>query len=180
MVNRGRVTLILLLLLGMATCGLFYLWLFHPPLQVIEMSLPKEYFPTDADYHPMHSARDSLPAIDSGIQTIYWSQLRGLATFNVERLPTYGLARKAYRFYANLDSYYLYKDRLHQSSVADDFATGCGVSEFGGFRCFYSARYREYVATLNVVIDEEMTIEEFEQIVKHIDQVFQERLYNAD
>jgi hypothetical protein len=179
--NKWRVTFILMvLLLGLVSVSSLYFWLFYPPVHVVDMSLPKEFFPTGADYHPMHSARDSLPAIDSGIQTIYWSGLAGLATFNVERLPTYAWARKAYGFYESLDNYFLYTERLYQSQIADDFSTGCGFSEFGGFRCGYTARYREYVATLNVVIDENLTMEDFVEIVEHIDQSFQESLYGPD
>lgn len=178
MANRWRMVAVLLLLLGIAVCGLLYLWFFRPPIEVVEMSIPKGYFPASVDYHPMLSNRDSLPALDSGNQTVYWSGINGLATFNVERLPTFGWASKAFRFYENLGSYPLYTDSLYRSSVADEFVTGCGTSEFGGFRCVSRARYREYVATLNVVIDDEMTIEEFEQIVKYVDQTFHNRLYD--
>ena len=179
MVNRWRGPFALLLLLGMAMCGLLYRWLFKPPIEVVAISIPKDYFPADVDYHAMHPTRDSLPALDSGIQTVYWSQLDGLATFNVERLPTLSLARRAFRFYANLGANPLYTDGLFRSQVADEFAIGCGTSEFGGIRCDSTARYREYVATLNVVIDEEMTIEEFEEIVKYVDQTLQARLYDG-
>lgn len=180
MVNKFSSGFLLLALVMMASCALVYLWFFGPPFPVVEMSLPVDLFPNDAVYQSMHPARDSLPAIDSGIQTVYWSQLTGLATFNVERLPTLGLARRAYQSYANPGSYLLYENHLPQSPIADDFATGCGMSEFGGFRCVYTARYREYVATLNVVIDEKMKIEDFEEIVRFIDHGFQQRLYGED
>jgi hypothetical protein len=180
MVSRlGGVFLLLVLVLTTAF-GMVYLWLFHPPFSVLEMSLPAALFPNDADYHPMHRARDSLPAIDSGIQTIYWSQLRGLATYNVERLPTLGLATRAYHFYADLSADSFYEHKLPQSPTAHDFIAGCGISEFSGFRCVYTARYREYVATLSVVIDEKMKIEDFEEIVQFIDREFQQRLYGED
>lgn len=178
MVTRWRVASVLFLLLGILACSLLYLWLLRPPIEVVEMSIPKEYFPADVDYHPLHSVRDSLPALDSGIQTVYWSGLNGLATFNVERLPTFGWASKAFRFYENLGSYPLYTNSLYESSVANEFASGCGASEFCGFRCVYNARYREYVATLEVIIDDEMTIEEFEEITRYVDQTFHQKLYN--
>ncbi len=175
--DRKYFLILVLGLLFLSICGFVYHWLFQPPFKVIDLSLPEEMFPEDVMYSPMKTTRDSLPAIDAGNQTVYWSQMEGLATFNIERLPTIGLAKRAYLFYANLGFYPLNPKVSYRSSVADEFKTGCGISEFGGYRCVLRARYREYVTTSNVVIDESMTIEDFEEIVKYIDSQFQARLY---
>ncbi|MCB9009716.1 MAG: hypothetical protein H6656_20515 [Ardenticatenaceae bacterium] len=176
MSKRGR-WLLVIGFIGIAICSWLYVWLFHPPIQILEMSIPEKYFPIGADYHPMYSNRDILPALDSGNQTVRWSQLYGLTTFNVERLPTPGLARRVYHLEEDLDIYNLHPYSYYQSSVANDSVIGCGTFRFGGFRCAYTARYREYVTSLNVVVDDEMTIQDFEEIVQYIDNEFQLRLF---
>jgi len=179
--NKWRLAAKLFLFLGMVvgTCTILYFWLFRPPVEIAALSIPEEFFPSDSDYHLIHPARDAFPALNSGSQTIYWAELNGLAIFIVERLPTSGLAQKAFRFYNDLNSsYFLYADSLYHSTIADEFTTGCGNSNFGGFRCVANARYGEYVITLEVVIDEEMTIEKFENIVKYVDQRFHEELFS--
>lgn len=177
MEGKKHCLILVFVLLSLMACSFVYHWLFQPPFKVVDISLPKEMFPEDVMYFPMTTTRDSLPAIDAGNQTLYWSQMEGLATFNIERLPTVGLAKRAYHFYADLDFYPLHPKLSYQSSIANEFRTGCGIPEFGGYRCVLRAQYREYVVTSNVVIDESMTIEDFEEIVKYIDSQFQVRLY---
>ena len=177
--SRRRILFLLFPLLIILCCGGLYIWIFRPPLQISELSLPQEHFPAGAEYQVIHQTSELFPAVDNGIQTIYWSQGAGLATFNIERLPTLGLTRKAYNAYANVGSYPLFQTELYQSAFADDFVTGCGEDPyFWGFRCHYTAMYREYVVALNVIIDEKMSIDDFNAIVRHVDQTFQDRMTN--
>ena len=169
--SRKRILVLLFLLIILLSCGGLYRWLYRPPIQVEELNLPKEFFPADiVTYQTIHSPREPLPAIDAGIQTVYWKT--GIGVFNVKRLPTIGLARRVYNAYANVGAYTQFTEQVYHSDLADEYSAGCGMSSFGGFRCDFVARYREYAVALNVIINEEMTIDEFNEIVAYVDEVF--------
>lgn len=59
---------------------------------------------------------------------------------------------------------------------ADEYSLKCGWSRFGGYRADLNAKYEEYVITLNVVIDDEMSLEKFQKIVIFIDNQMNQKL----
>lgn len=71
--NRSRITLALLTLLGLTICGLLNLWLFHPPIQVLEISLPEEFFPDDnvviSEEMTIDEFREIVKYVDQEFQT---------------------------------------------------------------------------------------------------------------
>ena len=70
------------------------------------------------------------------------------------------------------------KDLIYQSSIADEFAGGCGRSEnFNGYRCNFAARYQEYVVNFHSIIDQEMSIEAFNEVIIFIDEQMKQYLY---
>ena len=64
----------------------------------------------------------------------------------------------------------------YESNFADQYILSCGWSDFGGYRAVLVAQYNEFVISLNSVIDEEMSFEDFKRIVTYIDEDFGERL----
>lgn len=169
-------------LFTMLSCGWIYNWLYYPPLQVKQLEIPVSFFPSDARYNNMRPLSDALPAIDGGIQAVYWSNGDGRAVLVIERFPIVSLARRVQTHYEGSSSYPIYtnsEDKLYQSTIAVQSVTGCGISELGGgFQCVYRARYREYVVRLNVIIDGSMDIEQFNTIAEYIDVNFQSYLYD--
>lgn len=153
----------------------------NPPFSMDAVALPAELFPADFIYNQMTRISEGMPGVQSGGQGIYWSGGDGLAVYNVHRFLTKRGVDKWFQRSVNsrvndgFDSH-----RLSRIPAADRYFTGCGNSEFGGFRCVYIATYDGYLVFLNVVIDDKMPIDQFEQIVFAVDERFVAAFRSAD
>ncbi|KXK12868.1 MAG: hypothetical protein UZ14_CFX002002106, partial [Chloroflexi bacterium OLB14] len=62
------------------------------------------------------------------------------------------------------------------STTADDIYIACGTG-IQGKKCGFAGRYEEYVIYFSSSIGEEITFEEFEEILRYIDEQISIRLY---
>jgi len=146
-------------------------------VSIFELSLPPYLFPKGSIINDLHQASESFGAKAAGDMTIYWNSGEGLATYNIRQFAT---ANDATRFQERLENLgRSYDDTTiisFQSQFADKLDIGCGYSEFGGYRCNMTAQYNEFVIYFNSVIDDEMSIKQFEEALKYIDTLVGDRL----
>lgn len=184
---RKTCGILLLVFLTLVSCFGFYqlirfrcfLWTCVPSrnFTVFALELPSDFFPDGAIVNALHPSSESFGALETGSMTVYWESGQGLAVYNVLRFGSEGGASKFYRGLTTLGDPFPERDGLtFESEFADEFALGCGDSEFGGYRCSLRARYKEFALSFNSIIDEEMTRERFEEIVRFIDAQMVEHL----
>ena len=144
---------------------------------VFDLGLPMDFFPEDTLDTSMFRPSESLGAIESGTMNIFWREGKGSAVYNVWRFSTEERASKFFKALSN-DTSYPEQDELKvRSRIADEYAAGCGLSQFGGYRCDVIARYKEFTISFNATIDHEISVEQFEQIVIYIDEQMRLHLY---
>lgn len=137
---------------------------------VADLALPGPYFPRDALVSSMVPLSESFGALESTNMTISWNGGRGRTVYNVRRFATERQASRFYAYYSSVDPYPDYPELSFTSDFADEYKVGCGYSEFGGFRCHLDARYEEFVVALNVTIDSEMSLKQFEDVAFYVDE----------
>lgn len=144
---------------------------------VLDLDIPGYFFPEGSQIVPFHRPRGLELELESGVLTVFWDFPHGIAVYAVDRLPFSGMAISRFNTMFEQDKIDYREDiDLRITSEGDPVFWGCGVSEFGGYRCFYEAVYDEYYVSFNAVIDDEMTYEEFEEIVAFIDGQISEKL----
>ena len=136
---------------------------------VLDPSLPISLFPKGSIQSPLHQPSELSGAQAAAVSTVHWNEGAGLAVYNVDRFNTDARARKRFSALVGMADFPLEAnpDLLH--SVADDFVTGCGYTEWGANACMAYARYEEFVLTFVAYIDRDMTIERFRRIAVTID-----------
>ena len=147
---------------------------------VLDLELPSDLFPNDAIVNPIMRPSTSEGAFESGSKTIYWRGGNSIATYTVWRFRTEKEASRIFLAESGGALYTDNRDSLYQSSVADEFAAGCGIRQGFGYKCNMAARYQEYTVKLLFSIDQEMSIEEFNKVVIFIDQEMERRLYGQN
>lgn len=145
-------------------------------VSVLELDLPADIFPPGATIGPLHHPSENTGAKESGIKSVFWKGGDGAAIYNVWRFLT---NEQASRFYAALVSDVMELREIHPfvSTYAGESITRCGYSEFGGYVCDYTGRYQEFVLTFNVTIDDQMSLDEFEEAVAVVDEQIGEFLH---
>ena len=145
---------------------------------VLDLGLTSELFPNEAVVNPIARPSTSEGAFESGSTTVYWRQGNGLATYKIWRFRKEQEASERFQAESREMIYTENKDLIYQSSIADEFAGGCGRSEnFNGYRCNFAARYQEYVVNFHSIIDQEMSIEAFNEVIIFIDEQMKQYLY---
>lgn len=144
----------------------------------LDLDLPADYFPNDATITPIHRPSESQGAFESASISVYWEEGNKNAGYRVWRFRTEEEASRAFKAEARESRYIDNKDSFYQSSVADEFAVGCGLNF--GYRCNMAARYKEYTINLVASIDDEMSVEKFNEAVIYIDQEMERRLYTEN
>lgn len=143
----------------------------------LDLELQSDLFPNNAIVNPILRPSTSEGAFESGSKTIYWRDGNSIATYKVWRFRTEKEASKVFLAESGGTLYVENRDVLYQSSIADEFAVGCGIRQGFGYKCNMAARYQEYTVKLLTSIDQEMSIEEFNEVVIFIDQEMEQRLY---
>lgn len=157
------------------------LWICPPPrsFTVFDLGLPIDFFPEDALVNEIHPSSESFGALESGNMTVYWQGGKGLAVHNIWHFSTEARASDFFEALRTQGGSFPEHNALNfRSQIADDYTIGCGNSQFGGYRCNLYARYEEFTLSFNAVIDNEMAIEKFEQIVMYIDEQMGLHLYS--
>jgi hypothetical protein len=153
----------------------------NQPFLSQEVELPREFFPINTTYNKLHPDSEIEGARQRERQTIYWGDSNGAtAVITIARYA--GEARAKSRFDLQLKIYADSQGNFwetppeftYQSQFADQFFVGCGI--LGGQRCAFAGRYNEYLITISMTIDKQMTLQDFEQIVIYLDNVVAIRL----
>lgn len=183
--------ILILIFVAILSCGIFsYVMVLRScfflncveerSFNVLDLDLPSNLFPSEAIVNPLLRPSTSEGAFESGSKAIYWRAGNGVASYNIWRFRTEKEASRAFLAESGGAVYIENKESFHQSSIADEFTIGCGQVQFFGYRCNMTARYQEYVINLIASIDEEMSIEMFNEAVIFIDQEMEQRLYGQN
>lgn len=118
-------------------------------------------------------------AIEKGHMDVFWQQGKGAVHYTVSRFGNEWQAQSFIKSLNQMDQEYVLASCPDLSGTvlsADEYILGCGWSKFGGYRANLTAKYEEYVIALNVVIDDEMSLEQFQKIVVFIDNQMKQNL----
>lgn len=135
----------------------------------VDLGLAPELFPPNAIVNPMTRPSTSEGAFESGSTAVYWAN-GGLATYKVWRYRKVEEASRTFLAESRGTLYVESSSDFYHSSIADQFAVGCGFREHSGYRCNMAGRYQEYVVNFGSVIDQEMTHEMFNEVIIFIDE----------
>jgi len=146
---------------------------------VLDLGIPSEFFPKGSQVGEMDYPSELDGAIEIGHMDVFWQQGKGAAHHTIWR---FGTERQAVTFFnrmAGMEQEFgltSCSDFMNLSLGATEYLLTCGWHKFGGYRADLNARYDEYVIGLNVVIDDVMSLEQFQQVVVFIDKQMQQNL----
>ncbi|MCA9943466.1 MAG: hypothetical protein H6656_20235 [Ardenticatenaceae bacterium] len=143
----------------------------------LDLGLPPELFPDEAIVNPIARPSTLEGAFDGGAMTIYWRKGNGLATYRAWRYRRETEASNLFMVESRQALYRENTDLFYQSSLADEFYAGCGNQPNFGFQCIMAARYQEYTIRFNSMIDQDMSIEMFNEVIIFIDKQMGRYLY---
>jgi hypothetical protein len=149
-----------------------FAWTCAPPrtFSLLEWDIPESYYPENAKIGGFSASTEPDGWVENGSQTVYWVPGNGLGIYIAERLATSQHARSRFNGrYARLEN---------SEGISTDFISGiankskirCGYPVSGGYACFFTAHYEEYVIYFRATIDRKMTMNEFKAIVQYLDQ----------
>lgn len=183
-----------------SVCGISYqlfkhkcLWWDCAPergFDIYEFDLSEEFFPEGAEVHELIPSRNKRGAIELGSTTNYWDGVNGIAIYLVYQFAT---ENQASRIFSSIhQSFFNHKYRApfepnpaieFDDRNADEYFIGCGDLGPGAwttYRCGFVLRYKEYLFFFNAVIDEKMTVEDFNEIVTFINERMDDLLYSTE
>jgi hypothetical protein len=184
----GWILLGRIIVLGICSFGSFQLlvkrclfWTCAPDrnFSVLDLGIPSSYFPENSVVGEIDYSSELDGATEHGHQQIFWRKGNGLANYLVWRFGTEWQAQSFIESLNQMDLKYGLTtcSELRDVEVrADEYSLTCGWDRFGGYRAELNAKYEEYVIALNVVIDGEMSLEQFQQVVVFIDNQMQQKL----
>jgi hypothetical protein len=192
MMNKRKIALLTVALLALAVVcivltrtviyGCFW-WecVSQRSFRVIDLDLPDDLFPAGSIVNALYPLSEDEGTLENGGKPIYWDQ--GSAGYTVFRFSS---NRQAAERYSTLKAFYTDPKTkglwpkpatlTFVSPKADEFYIGCGYRLVDN--CGMLARYREYIVEFDTTIDPEMTIAQFEKIVRFIDQQITAHLYS--
>lgn len=143
----------------------------------LDLEIPSDLFPSEATVTGIHRPSESQGAFESASMSFYWQSGNSLAGYHVWRFRKEKEASRAFLAESGGSLYDGKSDDFYHSSMADEFAVGCGIRWGFGYRCNMAARYQEYVVNFRSVIDQEMTHEMFNEVIIYIDEQMAHYLY---
>lgn len=120
-------------------------------------------------------------AIEKGHMDVFWQQGKGAAHYTIWRFGTQWRATTFFNRVASMEQGFgltACSDFMNLSLTTSEHSLTCGWHKFGGYRADLNARYDEYVIAFNATIDDEMSLEQFQQIVVFIDNQMQQNLFS--
>ena len=149
-----------------------------------DIQIPREYFPDEAAYSNLGADRNTYGAKQYQAQNIFWGEHNNSsAILHVYRYPGISRAKRGFvtesRILRELfDISSNQSDKLnYQSASANQLFVGCGEELTPwGYKCAFVARYGEDLISLNMTIDEQMTLNDFVRIITYLDAVSAGRL----
>jgi hypothetical protein len=143
-----------------------------------DIQIPREFFPNQTTYSNLSPDRESWGAKQHEVQQIYWGNSNSsTALLHVYRYFGTFRAKRGFstqiRILSELFDISLEMDNTlnYQSTFADQLFIGCSIH-----KCIFVARYDEDLISLNMTIDNQMTIRDFEHIVVYLDTIVSKRL----
>jgi hypothetical protein len=149
-----------------------------------EIQIPREYFPNGSAYSNLGVDRNTYGAKQHQAQNIFWGEYHNSsAILHIYRYPGIARAKKGFATEVRINGELFdipskQSDGLkYQSNSANQLFIGCGekITPWG-HKCVFVARYGEDIISLNMTIDEQMTLKDFEYIISYLDTVSAERL----
>lgn len=141
------------------------------PFDVYAFKLPLDFFPEDAIGEAMYPSSELNGANSFGSMNIFWDNGNGRSIYHVLQFSS---NLRASRYYEYGQEVYIQKIKFDM--VANEYSSGCGNSQFGGYVCEMSARCQEFVFYFNAVISPQMMQEQFELIVHEINDQMKTKL----
>lgn len=152
----------------------------HRSFTVFDLELPITLFPEDVVKNPLHQPSELSGAQEAAVSTIYWNDGQGLAIYNTDRFGTSDRASERFQTIRRIAPYALHEHLTYRSPTADEYAIGCGNSDFEGYACMAVGRYGEFVLSFHAYIDDAMTIERFQEIAIFIDEQMADRMQQSE
>lgn len=131
----------------------------------LDLEIPSDLFPAEASVTGIHRPSESQGAFESASMSFYWQSGNSLAGYRVWRFRKEEEATRAFLAESGGTLYVENSTDFYHSSIADQFAVGCGFRQYFGYRCNMAARYQEYAVNFHSVIDQEMTHEMFNEVI---------------
>jgi hypothetical protein len=151
----------------------------HRSFTVFDLELPITLFPETSVKSPLHQPSELSGAQEAAVSTIYWNDGQGMAVYNIDWFGTSDRAGQRFQTIRRIAPYALHESLTYRSPTADDYAIGCGTSEFGGYACIIVGRYEGFVLSFHAFVDEAMTIERFQEIAIFIDEQITDRIQQS-
>lgn len=143
----------------------------------LDLEIPSDLFPSGANVTPIHRPSESQGAFESASMSFFWESGNKSAGYRVWRFRKEGEASRAFLAESGGSLYDGKSADFYHSSMADEYAAGCGIIWGFGYRCNMAARYQEYVVNFHSVIDQDMTHEMFNEVIIFIDEQMEHYLY---
>lgn len=125
-----------------------------------------ELFPKEAIGGAMMTPSELDLAIEKASANIFWAEGNGSARYIIWRFGSEVQANNSLKTEQDT-SFNILSDNSLQ--FGEEYRIVCGLSQFGGDRCTFDARYEEFVIYFQVMVDNQMSVEQFERIVIFID-----------
>jgi hypothetical protein len=157
-----------------------FLWNCAPSrsFSVYDLDIPDSYYPDNASIHSIKPPSELAGAIEAGHKTVYWDDLRGLAVYHVDRFGSESRASENFlRDQKYIQNRYG-KNVLEITDVdANEYFAICGYSQTYDYRCWFLARYEEYVIMYNATVYNTLPEETFIETILFIDKQIGNYLY---
>ena len=156
------------------------LWTCAPQrsFSIIDLSIPSGFFPEGATVGQMGYKHENEGALTSSSMNANWEKGMGVAGYAIWQ---FGSSQSVDPFWKRL----IYTARefddclkvKYRSPYADKFAVRCGIIKYsGGYSAGLYAQYGEFAVGFGTIIDDQMSLEDFEKIIIYIDEDFASRL----
>lgn len=148
------------------------IWFFCTParsVSVYDLDIPDTFFPSNATFNELHSVSEPMGAEEAVNKTVYWEN-HGIAVYNIWNYKSQRRAESLFNALKNDASRFRPHDNVNYiSQTSDDFLSGCGFLQLGGYRCGAFIRYEGLTISFTARIDGQMTEKQFNEIVQYID-----------
>jgi hypothetical protein len=186
--SMGWIILGAITVLGVCSFGSFQLlfkrclfWTCAPDrnFSVLDLGIPSGFFPEGSQVGQMDYPSELDGAVENGHMDVFWQQGKGAAHYTIWRFGTERQAITFFKRVARMEQEFGLtpcSDFTNLSLTTSEHLLTCGWHKFGGYRADLNARYDEYVVAFNATIDDEMSLEQFEQVVVFIDNQMKQNL----
>lgn len=136
---------------------------------VYELDIPETYFPVNSVINKLLPLSEPMGAQEAVNKTVYWGEY-GIAVYNIRSFKSANRATSMFNALENDASRFRpHNDITYISQTADQYFSGCGYLQLGGYRCGVFIRYEGLTISFSSKIDSQMTEKQFNQIAQFID-----------